>query len=370
VSVDLEITVAQDTKAAGMDRLVSVENLTGSRFADWLSGSESANVLTGGEGNDTLSGNGGNDILNGGAGTDTMGGGAGNDIYYVDAYGDKAIENFAEGTDTVIASTSYKLGDNIERLTLTGSANIYGYGNDLDNVVTGNAGANKLFGLAGNDTIDGKAGTDSMAGGLGNDRYYVDSYGDHVIENAGEGSDSVYSSASYRLGANVETLTLTGTANLFAYANELDNALTGNAGANKLYGMAGNDTIKGGAGNDWIEGGAGKDMLYGGAGSDSFVFHDGDFGGATAATADRVMDFTQGEDVIRLNYVDANTGLDGNQAFHFIGTSAFDGTAGELRYAEISGSTYVSGDTNGDGTADFMIRVDGLHSLTSSDLIL
>ena len=53
-----------------------------------------------------------------------------------------------------------------------------------------------------------------------------------------------------------------------------------------------------------------------------------------------------------------------------MGTAAFDGHAGELRYEQISGNTYVSGDINGDGVADFMVRVDGLHTLASSDFML
>ena len=282
----------------------------------------------------------------------------------------RVIENAGEGTDAVIASASYKLSDNVEKLTLAGTADLYGYGNASDNVLTGNSGANKLFGLDGNDTLNGQGGADRLVGGSGNDRYYVDSYSDRVIENAGEGTDSVYSTTNYKLAANVETLTLTGSADLWAYGNELDNVVAGNSGANKLYGMGGNDTIKGGAGNDWIEGGAGRDMLYGGTGSDTFAFHDGDFGGATRATADRILDFVQGEDIIRLSSVDADTTVTGDQAFHFMGTTAFDGHAGELRYEQISGATYVSGDTNGDGTADFMIRIDGLQTLTAHDFVL
>ena len=100
------------------------------------------------------------------------------------------------------------------------------------------------------------------------------------------------------------------------------------------------------------------------------MFRDGDFGGAPTSTADRITDFTHGEDHIRLNFVDADTTVGGDQSFAFMGTAAFDGHAGELRYEEISGNTYISGDTNGDGHADFMIRVDGLHTVTSTDFVL
>ncbi len=208
-----------------------------------------------------------------------------------------------------------------------------------------------------------------MFGGTGDDRYYVDNYSDRTIENAGDGTDAVFASVDYKLAANIEKLTLTGTADLWAYGNDGDNVLTGNSGANKLYGMTGNDRLDGGAGNDWLEGGAGQDALTGGTGADQFVFRDGDFAGANAANADRITDFTHGEDHIRLNFVDADSSIDGDQAFAFLGSAAFDNHAGELRYEQISGNTYVEGDTNGDGVADFMIRVDGLHTLVSGDFV-
>jgi hypothetical protein len=97
------------------------------------------------------------------------------------------------------------------------------------------------------------------------------------------------------------------------------------------------------------------------------VFANGDFGGATAGTADEIVDFTSGQDNIDLSAVDANSLLGGDQAFAFIGTAAFTNTAGELRYEEINGNTYLTGDTNGDGIADFMVKVDGSHVFTGSD---
>ena len=219
---------------------------------------------------------------------------------------------------------------------------------------------------------------DALTGGSDNDVYVIDSSSDVIVENAGEGIDFVQTSASYTLSANVERMYLLGAASINGTGNDLANLLVGNSGANALsgmgandrfYGGGGNDRIDGGEGNDYMEGGTGQDDLIGGAGKDYFVFRDGDFGGATAATADRIEDFALG-DRISLSPVDANTGLGGNQAFAFIGTGAFDGTAGELRYEQTGGNTYLSGDTNGDGIADFMIKLDGLHTLTTSDLLL
>jgi Ca2+-binding RTX toxin-like protein len=315
-----------------------------------------------------ITGNAARNVLDGGAGADDLIGFGDDDTYVVDNYDDNVIENVFEGTDSVLSSASYRLADNVENLTLTGSAVLWGYGNELWNALTGNAEANKLFGLGGYDVLDGGAGADKMFGGTGGDTYFADTYNDHVVEQVGEGTDRVFASANFALGANVENLLLTGGADLWAYGNALDNTLSGNSGANKLYGLAGNDTLVAGSGNDWLEGGAGQDRLFGESGADTFVFRDGDFAGLTTSTCDQIKDFTEGTgDKIRLNAVDANTGLAGDQAFAFIGSAAFTNTAGELRYEQVSGNTYVSGDTNGDGVADFMIRLDGLHTLVGTD---
>ncbi|HWU92871.1 MAG TPA: calcium-binding protein, partial [Sphingomicrobium sp.] len=323
----------------------------------------------------------------GGTGIDKMFGGTGDDTYMIRDATDYAYEYANEGTDLAMASVSYALRANIENLTLTGTANLAGKGNELDNVITGNDGANRLSGMAGDDTLvggggrdilDGGTGNDTMSGGGGNDTYIVDSSSDTIVETADGGVDFVQSTASYTLGANVERMYLMGTASIDGTGNELANLLVGNSGDNalsglgandRLYGGGGNDTLNGGDGNDYMEGGAGQDDFIGGSGKDYFVFRDGDFGGATAASADRIEDFAYG-DRISLSPVDANTTLSGNQAFHFLGSSAFDGTAGALHYEQTGGNTYISGDTNGDGIADFMIRLDGLHTLSSGDFLL
>ncbi|MFM6407115.1 MAG: Calx-beta domain-containing protein, partial [Microcystis sp.] len=160
---------------------------------------DAATTATGTITNNDFIGTSGNNILNGTTDADVLMGLAGNDTYTVDNTGDIVIENLNEGTDTVQDSISYTLTDNVENLTITGTANLNGTGNNLNNILTGNSGNNILTGLAGNDSLDGKAGTDTMIGGLGNDTYTVDNTGDIVTENLNEGTDTVQASISYTL---------------------------------------------------------------------------------------------------------------------------------------------------------------------------
>jgi Ca2+-binding RTX toxin-like protein len=506
VTVDL-----QAGTGAGGDTISEVESVLGSEFGDTIQGDDAANTLMGMAGNDVLNGRGGNDALTGGAGYDQLYGGAGNDLYYVNDDGDIAIESASDGYDTVKATISYTLANNIERLVLGGTSAIDGTGNTLDNNLTGNAGANTLLGLGGsdfiigaggldqldggegsdtyyvaslaeyadahindtgsfgydllrfagttagtlvlaaddsgieeiniatstglvanfggttainvdasalasgviirgnagantltgtstndnlygnlgndhligggeNDVLDGGRGADVMEGGVGADLNYVDSARDVVIEAADGGNDAVYSTISYTLGSTVENVSLLGSNNLNATGNADFNTLNGNNGANNLSGLGGMDFLNGGAGNDtlnggddadWLTGGSGRDQMTGGSGGDYFNFEAGHFAGLTSTTCDRILDFSQVQgDKLRFDQMDANPVLGGDQSFAFIGTEAFHGMAGELRYFQEGGNTFVEGDFNGDGVADFMIRLDGVHALTGDDLFL
>ena len=220
------------------------------------------NNLTGNSANNALNGGAGNDTLDGGLGNDTMVGGAGNDIYVVNVATDVVTELANEGTDTVVSAVTLTLGANLENLTLSGSSPINATGNTLNNVLTGNSANNALSGGDGNDTLTGGAGTDALTGGLGDDVYVVDVITDTTIEAASAGYDSVQSSITWTLAANLESLVLTGTAAINGSGNMLDNYLAGNSAANVLTGAAGNDVLNGGAGIDTLIGGLGNDTLF------------------------------------------------------------------------------------------------------------
>ncbi|VUZ25596.1 Uncharacterised protein [uncultured Comamonas sp.] len=319
-----------DTVLASIDYTLTdnVENLiltdyalrgTGNALNNTITGNVQDNLLEGGAGNDVLLGGAGNDTLDGGTGADRMEGGTGNDTYVVDNVGDVVVELAGQGMDTVRASISYTLTDNVENLVLTGSANLNGTGNDLDNVLTGNAG---------NNLLDGGAGVDRMAGGAGNDTYVVDNVGDVVVELAGQGTDTVQASIDYTLTDNVENLTLTGAA-LRGTGNALNNTMTGNArdnlldggdGNDTLYGGAGNDVLLGGAGNDTLNGGIGADRMEGGTGNDTYVVDD---------VGDVVLELA-GEGTDTVQSAITYTLTDHVEHLTLTGSAAIDGTGNAL----------------------------------------
>jgi Ca2+-binding RTX toxin-like protein len=348
-------------------------------------GNSEDNVIWGAYEDDILFGLDGNDELVGGSGYNILDGGPGDDVF---AGGDGVAE-----VSYLTAPAAVTVGLGMNHPQDTGGAGndlLYGIKNltgshfsdilrgDADNnVIKGSDGDDTIFGRVGNDTLDGGTGYDRLVGGTGDDTYYVNDSTDFAYEKADEGHDNLIASVDARLRSNVEDLALTGAAYI-GKGNDIDNSVVGTETANKLYGFggadslsgwSGDDYLSGGDGDDLLSGGAGRDTMSGGAGNDTFAFADGHFGGTTRATADRITDFATG-DKLDLSAVDASTQVTGDQAFIFIGVSAFSHTAGELRYEQINGNTYISGDTNGDGMPDFMIKLDALHSLQASDLIL
>ncbi|HEY3050040.1 MAG TPA: M10 family metallopeptidase C-terminal domain-containing protein, partial [Polaromonas sp.] len=144
---------------------------------------------------------------------------------------------------------------------------------------------------------------------------------------------------------------------------------TGNIFDNLIAGGAGKDIINGGGGNDILIGGVGADTLTGGIGVDTFVLTAlGDSG--VGALRDIITDFVSGMDKIDFSGIDANTGVAGNQAFAMLGTGAFFGVAGQLRYDVVGADTILQGDVNGDGIADFELQLTGNHTFVAADLLL
>lgn len=293
--------------AAGLD---GTGNDLGNRIygnvgANVLDGAAGNDVLRGGAGDDTLIGGLGDDDLVGGTGADAMTGGDGNDYYDIDDFADTVTEVAGGGDDTIRTSIGGTLAAEVETMILTGPADLGATGNDLANAITGNNGDNTIYGGLGDDRLsgrggldylDGQDGADVMIGGTGNDVYVVDDAGDVVVEAAGGGiGDHVLSSISYVLEAEIESLTLTGTADIDAIGNAVGNSIDGNDGNNRILALSGTDTIDAGAGDDLIDGGDGGDYMTGGAGADIFVASARSEGGSGA---DAITDFEVGVDRI------------------------------------------------------------------------
>ena len=373
-------------------------------------------TIVGKDGRQDLRGGAGDDVINGRGGADLMSGGSGDDVYYVDDGGDVVTELFGEGRDEVRASVNFTLAANVENLTLlAGAAN--GTGNDLANTITGNDANNTIRGEAGDDTLDGGQGADTLEGGLGND-FLSGGWGDDQLD-GGDGDDTVYGFLGkdiIRGGAGADLLFGEDGDDTIYGGTEADqvvggigqDTLYGEAGDDLVMGEDGNDIVSGDDGDDWLEGGFGNDTLNGGDGSDLLRGDEGDdvlnggggndhiFGGdgrdtmtggagadsfyalgsetppgTTASTADRITDFSKAQgDRIVLDAIDANVNAAGDQAFTWLGTGAFTRVAGQLRYAQEGGNTMVYGDVDGDGVADFAIRLDGLINLSAGDFVL
>lgn len=141
--------------------------------------------------------------------------------------------------------------------------------------------------------------------------------------------------------------------------------------ADTLVGGAGVDVLKSNAGNDKLLGGIGADDLFGGAGADRFVFKATGDSTVAASGRDTIFDFSIAEnDRIDLSGIDANSATAKNDAFSFIGTKAFSGTAGEVRFEKKASDTFIYADVNGDKTADFAIHLDDAVSLIKGYFVL
>ena len=372
---------------AGDHTLVSVSELNtqadaAMRVMDTLR--QVTTVIVGTSGNDALAvnishdtrieaGAGNDNITGGGYGHNTLIGGAGDDYYRVGSKYDVVVEDAGAGNDTVLSTVDYVLPDNVENLTLAGDAHT-GAGNVLANRLNGTAGADTLSALGGDDQIQGNDGNDSVLsgegadavyGGGGNDTLMGEAGADRMRGDAGDDSISGGSGADTLDGSDGVDRVSGGDDDDMINGGGGNDTLLGDAGNDRLLGDAGNDSISAGAGNDTIDGGAGTDVLSGGAGADRFNFVTLEPNGET------IVDFSRLEgDKISLGSIDANVNMTGSQHFAFIGSAAFGKIAGQLHY-EVSGSdSYLAGDTNGDGIADFRILMKGVNSFVASDFLL
>ena len=327
VTVSLLAPKAQDTGGAGTDTLAGLENITGSGFGDALTGDGGVNVILGGAGDDVIEGGGGNDTLDGGDGVDTA-----------------SFASAAEGVSVNLAFATAQQTHGAGEDKLLRVENLVGSGGD--DHFAGSGVANRIEGGGGEDRIRGQSGADALHGGGEKDVLYG-GYGDDAA-NGDAGDDLVF--------------------------GELGNdSLEGGAGSDRLLGEEGADTVAGGEGADTLRGGVQRDTATGGAGADQFAFENGDVMGFIAG-CDRITDFSRADgDKINVRGLDARTATpDLDDRFSFIGTGAFsgNGVGGELRFRVAQGNTYIEGDVDGDGTADFYIRIDGIHTLVAGDFVL
>ncbi|MDQ4421020.1 calcium-binding protein [Sphingobium sp. DEHP117] len=222
------------------------------------------------------------------------------------------------------AAAAFTLTGNALANTITGGAgNDTISGLDGNDILIGGLGNDHLDGGNGNDRLDGGGRADILTGGAGNDIYYVDDAADQVIELAGGGADTVFTTLlDYTLAGEVEKLTSSGVGDFTLTGNALGNTVTGGAGNDVLTGLGGKDILIGGAGDDVLNGGALADTLTGGTGADSFVFDTL----TTSANKDTIKDFELGIDHIALDRA-AFGAFAGNATRALIAADLFYGAA-------------------------------------------
>lgn len=238
-------------------------------------------------------------------------------------------------------------------------------GTVASDTIMGMAGDDRLSGLAGGDMLMGEAGADVLIGGRGFDTLDGGSGIDTADYSAAREDLTVDLAVRLRqpLGAlggdrliRIENL-IGGLGDDSLAGSDRANRLAGGNGDDLLSGRAGDDTLTGGRGDDTLNGGTGRDVLTGGAGRDLFVFDSA--GSVPGSARDVIRDFVQGEDKIT-----GDVTVSG-----FIGTHAFTGTAGELRYRVADGTTIVQLDEDGDRRADLEIELTGVFTLTNQDFV-
>src|SRR5262245_39774437 len=309
VLVDLQAETASGIDI-GNDTLVSIENVEGGLGDDIIRGDAGANRLLGGTGDDRLAGRGGDDFLDGGDGSDTAGYALATQAVLVDLQAETA-SGIDIGNDTLVSI------ENVE-------------GGLGDDIIRGDAGANRLLGGTGDDRLAGRGGDDLLDGGDGSDTAGYALATQAVLVDLQAGTAS---------GAEIGTDTLIGIENVDGgFGN--DNIL-GDAGANRLVGGDGNDRLVGRGGDDVLDGGAGIDTA-GYAGATQAIVIDLQAGTAGGQAGNDLL--------ISIENADGGSGND-----IFLGDASANrlaGAAGNDRLAGRGGNDVLDGGTGSD-TADY-----------------
>ena len=356
---------------------------------DIIYGGLGTNGLYGGNGNDQVFGGSGYDFIQGEYGSDWLFGGGGYDtVSFTDHTGRTlfggevgwTIDMNAELATTVFPGRPGALLYATETDHVFGFENVLGF-NAGDTIIANN---HSVEGMGGNDILtfrnfDKLGNSAKFDGGAGIDTVSFAEISSAIIADLATGVASMGRldvAGGIKVADLVVVENLTGTAFGDTLAGGIgENTINGLAGNDTLNGYSGNDQLTGGVGSDRITGGLGRDVLTGGSGGaagdafrDVFIFKARTDSNAGIGI-DRITDFTVGRDDIDLSAIDARSLTATNEAFAFIGTQAFHGVAGELRYQQAAGITHVWADVNGDRVADFSVQLDGLKALAAGDFI-
>ncbi|MFM7065805.1 MAG: calcium-binding protein, partial [Gammaproteobacteria bacterium] len=382
-------SVSRDYRAiVGSDIDNTLNGTDSATVGDLMHGRAGADTLNGLGGDDIIEGGAGNDNITGGTGADDLRGGDGNDTFRVVVGDGNDIINGGAGTDTLNTTASnaamtINLATGVASSAETGTDQLIG----IENVTTG----------AGDDviTINGGASTINMGGGTNTVIIGRDDVRDVIVGNA-LGTDTADYSA-YRDGltvtlspvvastvagsgstaANSDTLQFIdnffgGSGNDTITGHEFNNLLRGGAGDDNLRGAAGNDILEGGTGDDVLRGGTGFDQLTGGEGDDLFQYTA--VNESAPGSVDSILDFVQGDDRIDLSLIDAVAGITGNQAFTFIGNSAFTAANqnGSVRwfYDAVNNVTVIEVSNDNDVDPEMRLQITGRVELNANDFIL
>ena len=223
-------------------------------------------------------------------------------------------------------------------------------GTSAANTIRAGAGNDYLKGLAGADRLYGETGSDLLDGGSGNDRL-----------DGGSGIDTVLIG-----GATAVVVDLSGTTDTARRGSETKTLFSIEA----AIGSSAADIFRGDASANWFMGGAGRDTSTGGGGRDTFDYNVIADSPAGTTTRDRITDFRPGQDKIDLSGIDADATTAGNQAFHWVGSTPFTGSPGEVGYYYAGTSTIVRASDDADTTAEFHLELAGLLTPAATDFYL